>query len=169
MATAKLNVWITQLGRPCTISGRRWVVAVARCDGSILEWRGTRYESIPAPNGHAEIEVPPGCYVISASMHTWWTEGVLMGNWWTHDAIVQVSCGDEACVILYAPTAQHCIEPVFEIVLPLLAEHQVIPGDLAEAARENLKPVLEHLRASRYDEAKLLHLKETVKRSKEEG
>ncbi len=169
MATAKLNVWITKLGEPCATSDRRWVVAVSRCDGSILEWGGMTYDSIPAPNGHAEIKVPPGCYVVSASMHTWWAEGILMGNWFTHDAIVQVACGDDACVTLYAPTAQSCIRPVFEIVLPLLAEHQVIPRDLAEAARANLEPVLEHLKATRYDEAKLLHLRETVTRSKEEG
>ena len=50
---------------------------------------------------HIEVDVPPGCYIVRA-----W---VCWGNLWTDRAMVIVGCGQEGCVNLFVPEAQHCI------------------------------------------------------------
>ena len=123
MGISKLNIWITDLGNPCEMAARDWVVAVFNCDGKVLEWCGKRYDSVPAKCGHVELELPPGCYVIRASSHTWWTNGVLYGNWATDRAVVQACCGQEHCVTLYAPSAQACWIPLFAVVFRALSQN----------------------------------------------
>ncbi|BAP58045.1 hypothetical protein THII_3748 [Thioploca ingrica] len=180
MSTAKLNVYVTELGQPCTITNRNWVVAIAHCDGTVLNWSegrwrtredepwhpiplhtppgtpphppGYYYESIPAYNGHVEIQVPPGCYVLSASMHTWYLNGVLLGNWYTHNAIIQACCGEDTCVTLYAPTKEACGWPLFEFVIPLLMQHQAINRDQATRAIEAMRAIFKPEAASTFEQ-----------------
>src|SRR5262245_28361823 len=96
MSTSIINVWVTNLGDPCSITNdaksrlpHAWVIAVSHCDGRVLNWSETRYrfhkddpwtpvpyhtppggevgwwcDSIPTLDGHVEIEVPPGYYVL---------------------------------------------------------------------------------------------------------
>ncbi len=172
MATATLNVYVTELGEPCTITNRRWVVAVAHCDGRVLNWSGGRYraqetdpwtpipahvpattpptpplpqgwyyDSIPAHNGHVEIALPPGMYVIRATMHSWYLNGVLCGNWATDHAIVRATCGQDACVTLYAPTAHKCGIELFAFVIPLLQRYRIVGQAEAEEAIEAMRRV----------------------------
>ena len=129
MGMARLNIWITDLGHPCKMAQRDWVVAIAGCDGKILEWCGRRYDSVPAPCGHVDLEVPPGCYVIRASAHTWWSQGLLFGNWATDRAVVQACCDEHHCVTLYAPSVMACWVPLFDIVLPTLVENGTLPRE----------------------------------------
>jgi hypothetical protein len=118
MSTAMLNVWITEIGDPCHIikphpeDPEGWFVHVLDCDGNVLQWCKTTYRDIPAPCGHAEIEVPPGCYSVLAS-HTRGAgtapDGTpVFGNRLTHVAVVRVNCGDHACVTLFSPSIWHC-------------------------------------------------------------
>jgi hypothetical protein len=117
MSTAMLNVWITEIGDPCHIikpsqqDPRGWFVHVLDCDGQVLEWCDRKYRDIPAKCGHAEIEVPPGCYTVLAS-HTPGAGEIngipVFGNRLTHVQIVRVNCGDHACVTLFSPTMWHC-------------------------------------------------------------
>lgn len=174
MSTATLNVYITELGEPCTITNRRWVVAVSRCDGTVLNWsegryrprtgdpwtpiqphvppstpplpQGWYYDNIPADNGHVEIEVPPGCYVIRATMHSWFVKGIIYGNWATERVIVQACCGHDVCATLYAPSAIACSVPLFEFVIPLLVRNQII-------RRQDATRVVEAMRAAFRPEA----------------
>lgn len=71
MSTAKLNVWITEIGDPCHFiepsPNENWYVHILDCDGKVLEWCGRRYRDFLAKCGHVEIEVPPGCYTVMAS------------------------------------------------------------------------------------------------------
>jgi hypothetical protein len=174
MSTATLNVWISNLGHPCSIANDEgsgipyhWSVAVAHCDGQVLNWSEGRYrlhhedkwipipkhtppggqtagwwyEMIPTRDGHVEIEVPPGCYTVVASMHTWFEHGVLYGNWATDRAIVQGCCGDDVCVRLYASSFQPCHVILFEFVLPMLIKNGKInekDGAAAIAAMRTL-------------------------------
>jgi hypothetical protein len=178
MSTSILNVWITNLGDPCSITNdaasglpHAWVVAVMHCNGTLLDWSETRFrfhkddpwtavplhtppgnpplppgwycDNIPTKDGHVEIEVPPGSYVLRGSMHTWFTNGILYGNWATDRAVIQACCGREVCATLYAPSAPACWIPLLEMVFPLLAEHKIIDGAAAknlEAVRHALKP-----------------------------
>ena len=112
MSTATLNVWITEIGDPCHIirpnGDETWYVHVLDCDGNVLEWCDRRYRDIETKCGHAEIEVPPGCYTVMAS-HSREGEGVPpFGNRLTHVQIVRVNCGDHACVTLFSPSLWHC-------------------------------------------------------------
>lgn len=109
MSTAKLNVWITEMGKPCRIETRKTLfVYVLHCDGTVLEWCGNRYVGLPAKCGHLEIEIPVGCYVVGAVENP---SGIPpLGNHLTHIAIVRANCGDHICVTLFNPTLHHCAQ-----------------------------------------------------------
>lgn len=123
MGTAHLNVWLADREHPCRIddayvenedadneSGERFF-HVLHCDGSILSWCGEKYFSLPMKCGHAEVEVPPGCYMVCANHGRGHAEGdrpISLGNKISHIAFVRVNCGDHACVTLFQPTLPHC-------------------------------------------------------------
>lgn len=188
MSTAILDVWITNLGDPCTITNdaasglpHAWVVAVSHCDGRVLNWsegryrmhrddpwtpipfhavpgspiEGWWYDSIPTRDGHVEIEVPPGCYTLRGSMHTWFLNGVLYGNWATDHAVVQACCGQDTCTTLYAPTGPACVIPLFQFVLPLLIRHQVLDEEQATRAVEALREAFRPEAASAFERREL--------------
>ena len=146
-----------------------WVIAVSHTDGRVLNWSEARYrfhkedawkpvpyhtppggtvpgwwcDSIPTLDGHVELEVPPGTYVVRGSMHTWFVHGLLYGNWATDHGIIPLGGGDEGCVMLYAPTAIACWIPLFHFVLPLLVQRKLMDhetGRKLEAIRDTLKP-----------------------------
>ncbi len=194
MSTATLNIWITNLGEPCTIANdpglpEPWVVAVSHCDGRVLNWSEGRYryhredswipiglhtppggvagywyDSIATRDGHVEIEVPPGCYSVRASMHTWFYNGVLFGNWATDHAIVQASCAQEVCATLYAPSGHACGIPLFEFVIPLLVRNGVIDQEQGERAIQALREIFMPQAASRFERAEF----ETLRRAFEQ-
>jgi hypothetical protein len=182
MGVGKINVYITALGQPCKVDNANWVVAVAHCDGSVLNWsegrykdkpdgpwipiaphvppvtsgspampQGWYYDSIPANNGHVEIEVPPGCYVVTASKHTWtgvvydsgFWKWVLYGNWATEHAIVTVGCSDDVCATLYAPTVMNCWNILFNFLIPLAVRSADVQRMVKQ---EDLKAVQEAAR-----------------------
>src|SRR5512134_1031388 len=171
MSTAVLNVWVSNLGDPCTIANDEgsgipyhWSVAVVDCCGHVLNWSegryrfhkddkwipipkhtpagggvaGRWYEMIPAKDGHVEIEVPPGCYAVVGSMHTWFVGGVLHGNWATDRAIVVAPCGADVCVRLYASSFQPCNVILGKFVLPLLVKSGAITREQGDAAMRAL-------------------------------
>src|SRR3990170_8539098 len=109
MGFAKLNVWITELGTACKIDKRTWYVNIYTCDGRILEWCSRRYAALPAKCGHLEVEVPPGCYLVNA-VWGYWTDpqGVIHGNHFTHNAVIQACCDETTCATLFAPVNHTC-------------------------------------------------------------
>ena len=134
MSMSKLKIWITDLGNPCRMSQRDWVVAITDCNGKVVTWCKKKYDNIPAPCGHVEVELPPGTYIIRASAHTWWYQGKLYGNWTTDRGVVTVCCNEDACITLYAPTIQACWIPLFSMVFPTLVQNKVLPPEVAKAA-----------------------------------
>jgi hypothetical protein len=112
MSTAKLNVWVTEIGDPCHIinppNGEQWYVHIVDCEGKVLTWCGRKYRDIPTKCGHVEIEIPPGCYTVFAS-HSKTGQGVPpFGNRLTHVQIVRANCGDHVCVTLFSPSIWYC-------------------------------------------------------------
>lgn len=112
MCTAKLCVWITEIGDPCHIIkeqvNEKWYVHIVDCEGNVPEWCGRKLRDFETRCGHAEIEVPPGCYVVFAS-HSREGEGWgNFGNRLTHVQVVRVNCGDEVCVTLFSPELWYC-------------------------------------------------------------
>lgn len=137
---------------------RDWVVAIFTCDGKVLEWCGRKYESIPAKCGHAEVEVPPGCYVIRATAHSWWAGGVLYGNWATDRAVIQACCDQHHCVTLYAPSAQARWIPLFEVVLPTLARNNALPKNVVEAM-QTIQQGMSRLEITEFEKNEAVHLR----------
>ena len=75
MSTAKLNIWVTEVGNPCKIDMKhQWFVHVLHCDGELLNWCDKVYTNLRTKCGHLEIDVPPGCDMVCA---TWcWPRSV---------------------------------------------------------------------------------------------
>lgn len=94
---------------------------------------------IPTRDGHVEIELPPGCYTVVGSMHTWFVNGVLHGNWATDRAVVSACCGQEACVKLYASSFQPCNVILVEFVIPLLVKDKAITAAEGDATIKALR------------------------------
>ena len=152
MGMARLNIWITELGQPCTMAQHDWVVVIMRCDGKVLEWCGKKYDSVPAKCGHVDLEVPPGCYSIRASAHTWWSQGILYGNWATDRAVVQACCDEHHCVTLYASSLQGCSIPLAWMVLPTLVENGTLPREVLGAVK-TINTALEKLPTPEFERA----------------
>jgi hypothetical protein len=113
MSTAKLNVWVTEVGNPCKIDMlHQWFVHVLHCDGKLLNWCEQKvYTNLKTKCGHLEIEIPPGCYMVCAT----WSPAPLgqstptsLGNHISHLATVRANCGDHVCVTLFPPTFHWC-------------------------------------------------------------
>jgi hypothetical protein len=67
--------------------------------------------NIPTKCAHVEIEVPPGCYIVAATLSPGAPSTgtpTSLGNWISHIAIVRAECGDDECVTLFPPTFHFC-------------------------------------------------------------
>ena len=111
MGFGRLNIWIR--GKHCKVIEARGHVTIKTCDGRVLRWCDEIYGKIPLKCGHAEVKVPPGCYIVRARIcyHG--------SNDDTDRAMVIVGCDQEACVNLMAPTFHQCVRAV---VPPFLRE-----------------------------------------------
>lgn len=87
MGTGKINVWIRE-PNDCTVSEMDGYAWARPCCV-----RNTQIYQAPLKKGHAEIEVPPGCYVVDAS----WKPGCC-GT--AKETVIIVGCGDTACANL---------------------------------------------------------------------
>ena len=66
MSLSTVDVWIADWADPCRISDATWRVTVTDCGNQVIQWCNTAYEDIEAECGHAELQLPPGCYVVFA-------------------------------------------------------------------------------------------------------
>lgn len=149
MSTARLNVWITEVGDPCKIDLKhRWFVHVLRCDGSLLRWcrdgQEADYTNIETKCGHVEFDVPPGEYLVMATWSPGTGEPHELGNHLTHIQVVRVNCGDHACVTLFPPTAHFC-GTWFQIAINTLMELGDVNPDLGQRAVAAIQEVVQAL------------------------
>jgi hypothetical protein len=146
MSTARLNVWVTQVGKPCRIdSERTWFVHILHCNGEILEWCGRRYVNLKTECGHLDVEIPPGCYTVVATWspsHDPNNVPTSLGNHISHLSIVRANCGDHVCVTLFPPTFHFCgiwwLTAVADAV-----KMDALPREVADRAREAVEAALE--------------------------
>ncbi|TFG74047.1 MAG: hypothetical protein E4H21_11485 [Thermodesulfobacteriales bacterium] len=87
MGNAKLNIWVRD--EKCRIIKRSGHLHIYNCLGEQV------FVGWVINNGHAEVEVPPGCYTVVA--------GMVYGNIYSDRAMVIVNCGEHACVNLILP------------------------------------------------------------------
>lgn len=155
MSTAKFNVWITEIGDPCHViqekGDEQWFVHVVDCDGKVVQWCGRKYRDIPAKCGHAEFDLPPGCYAVFASHTAGGGEGNF-GNRLTHVQIVRANCGDHVCVTLFSPTLWYCGTWFSEAVRFQIAqlERAGVRVDVAQNAIGAVQELLGQLKPDRF-------------------
>lgn len=165
MGMGRLNVWITEPRDPCTISSDTWRVNIAHCDGRILEWCGRTYANLPAPCGHLEIPLPPGCYVVRGARSVRFVGTGpgrrLRGNVITDAGIVTVCCDKEACVTLYPPEIHLC-GWLFVVALRDHLANKLIPAKVANEAIRAVHAVMEQEEMDARTQRTIEHLERTV-------
>lgn len=130
------------------------------------------YDGVPGTGdpGHISFEVPPGCYTISASTHVWVQPGpggqkLLVGNLGTHKTVVCVCCDEDVCVTLFQPTGFHCgIIQVLELLLPVMEVRGLIKKEERARADGALRPLIERIAPSTFDQNDLNVARTIVKR-----
>jgi hypothetical protein len=189
VGVGRVNLWIPDAFKAnCAIDNTyTFVATVQHCDGSVLEWKGGRYQTkdgawhpilgdpsglkpgspgyydgVPGTGdpGHVMFEAPPGCYLVSASVHVWIAlqkgQKILLGNLATHKSTLDVECDEDTCVTLFQPSGWHCgIIMVLELLLPVMEAQGLIKAEERRGADRALRPILERLQASPFDENEL--------------
>lgn len=177
MGMAKLNVFVSRMDDPCGVDDRTWYVTIYDCDGNVLEYCGRRYVVLPAPCGHLEVEVPPGCYYVKA---VWGFTVVTPGkvyrvNHFTDAGIVQACCEQTACIKLFNPSVHRC-GFIYVKALQDLVQQQAIDGGAVERVagavqeldarlQEKLGPPAKPFELGNYEEIERL----VRERAKQEG
>jgi hypothetical protein len=95
---AILDVWIARPGDACHVDDHAWTVHVADAHGVPYHWSATDYSSLPAPQAHWAGAIPPGCYVVNATLDA-------KPQVSTDHAIANVGCDGPVCVRLYVAGA----------------------------------------------------------------
>ena len=94
--SAILDVWVARPGDACHVDDHAWTVHVADAHGAPYHWASTDYSSLPAPQAHWAGAIPPGCYVVHATLDA-------KPQISTDHAIVEAGCDGSVCVRLYVP------------------------------------------------------------------
>jgi hypothetical protein len=146
MSMAKLSIWVSGMEDPCGVSDRIWFITIYGCDGNVLEWCGRRYVVLPAPCGHLEVEVPPGCYYVKA---VWSYRIIRPGtmyavNHFTDAAIVQARCDETVCVKLFNPSAHRCGIIIARAITDLMQQKLVKP-ETAQKATQAIQALVAEL------------------------
>jgi hypothetical protein len=147
MGNGKLNIWVRyepEVTWSCRVDDKNeWYVTIKDCTGRIVERCGKPMSWIgPTECGHLEVEVPPGCYVMSAISRA------TSSNIFTAPAFAQVGCGETACVNLLAPIAHDCAW--YSIAgLRQGVREGIIPENVAEKAIGAIKEALVHMKKPR--------------------
>lgn len=144
MALAKLSVLVSATDDPCGVDSRTWYITIYNCDGSVLDWCGTRYVVMTARCGYLEIDVPPGTYYIKGVWgYTTITPGLVYRvNHFTDAAIVNVCCETTTCVKLFNPSVHRC-GYIYVKALEDMAARQDLGRDVVAKAAEVVEAVRE--------------------------
>src|ERR1039457_1962057 len=146
MGLATLNVWIHDKQDPCRISDELWLVTVTYCNGKPVEWCGHTYWIEGAKCGHAEFQLPPGCYIVYAFQWLASKPGFLPLFHFSEHAIIIVNCDELGCVHLYTPNIRQSASGALRAVR-FLAESTRLPADkiqkFAAASDDLLKDIPE--------------------------
>jgi hypothetical protein len=128
MGLATLNVWVHDKRDPCKISDDFWFVAVTYCNGNPVEWCGHTYGGEAAKCGHAEFQLPPGCYVIHGFQ---FILEPFPRFYFSDHAIVVIDCDQVACVHLYTPTIRQSSHGA-AMAVQFSAASEKLPADKVE-------------------------------------
>ena len=131
MGKARLNIWVRD--KNCRVIKRDGHLHIYNC----LEEQV--FGGWVIADGHAEVEMPPGCYIVVAGMQG--------GNIYSDRTVSIVGCGDEACVNLILPNFEENdprVAPAMAAPVKLLAmggcAARLIPALAVHAVREKIDP-----------------------------
>lgn len=85
---------------------------------------------VAAPNGYASIDLPPGRYLVTA------TYGGIYVNFDSNETLVNVGCGERACVTVIPRSLHFCIWWLYTALELIRAQPELAPavaGDVEEA------------------------------------
>ena len=144
MGSGKLNIWVRyepEITWSCRVDDKnKWYVTIKDCTNRIVELCGKPLSRIgPTECGHLDIEIPPGCYVISA------ISSATGSSTFTAPAFAQVRCGETVCVNLLAPIVHNC-GWYFIAGLRQGIRDEIITETIAEKAIGVIKETLEHMK-----------------------
>jgi len=165
MGIAALNVWVHDPLDLCRISDEVWSVAVTYCNGNPVEWCGHTYSSEPAKCGHAEFQLPPGCYIVRA--YQFFQLNKLLLFRFSERAIAIVNCDDLGCVHLYNPTYRQLPIGAARAVR-FLAASEEFPADKVQkfvAASDDLLTDMPEHPVDAADERLVQHLTELIQKN----
>lgn len=175
MGVSRINIWISDVADPCGTWKGDATVSVLDCKG-ILTWPCGRYLSgnnwvavpngvyrnLPSTCGHLEVEVPPGCYWVTAGYVTPGS-GYIHLNYTTHVGIVEACCDETACVKLFNPTVRLCWN-WFLVGLRTLAANKAIEGGKAAELEKMGEALMKTVPAHHEEEIVLRELMQQSKR-----
>lgn len=87
---------------------------------------------------------------------------MLYGNWATDRAVIQACCDQHHCVTLYAPSAQACWIPLFEVVLPTLTKDNALPKNVVEAM-QTIRQEMSRLEITEFEKNEATYLRAAAK------
>ncbi len=96
MGLGCINIWIRN--KDCKLTDEDGIIRIETCDGRPFTWCEEEFPNFPFKCGHAEKEIPPGCYIVQAR-----TEEQV----YTHKAMLIISCDDHICVNLLKDPQMH--------------------------------------------------------------
>lgn len=130
MGKARLNIWVRD--KNCRVIKRSGHLHIYNCleeevFGKPIEW--------VIKDGHAEVDMPPGCYIVRAGMQG--------GNIYSDRLIAIVGCDEHACLNLILPDFVEGEEPAPPIIeageLRLLAGGGCAPALALALGKEALR------------------------------
>ena len=109
---------------------------------------GSIRTGVPAPEGHASIDLPPGRYMVTG------TYGGIYANFDTNENLVNVGCDQRVCVTLIPRSLHSCVWWLY-IALKLVRARSELAPAIAEQAGDAIG-MLEELEKAIPDEHRML-------------
>jgi hypothetical protein len=88
---------------------------------------GSEKIGVPAPSGHASIDLPPGRYLVTG------TYGGIYVNFDSNETIVNVGCGQRVCVTIIPRSLHFCVWWLY-VALDLIQQKPELAPAVAEHA-----------------------------------
>ncbi|HEY6055492.1 MAG TPA: hypothetical protein VIU86_16290 [Gaiellaceae bacterium] len=122
---------------------------------------GSERIGVPAPNGRASIDLPPGRYLVTG------TYGGVYVNFDSNETLVNVGCDERPCVTVIPRSMHFCIWWLYT-ALEIVAARPELAPKIADQAGE-VAAVLKRLEAAIPEEHRMLpFLQEAVKPLRED-
>ena len=121
-----IEVFFTEVNKPWSNAdpGHYWV--------NVFSPDGPEKIGVPAPNGYASIDMPPGRYLVVGTLH-----GIYV-NFDTNEALVNVGCGDRPCVTLIPKSLHFCVWWL-TAALQHIIDHPEFAPNVTKAAPDALR------------------------------